>query len=454
MAQLFVISTAYGAIAAATAMREGLIAEGRGERILIAVNGAPVPELSPIFASSPHLGGILAHFDRTESLNDLIAPVLPIAWEPSEQDQPMLERLLRIAWSLGSEPVDLFLQSPQVAPATSLAAIFPGSPICVLGDGLMTYGPLRSKMPWVTASRVSEVHYVDVVPGVVPVLFSDVGAKPTAIGSAALRSILDETADAAHDESLDELAASGGRTVLVLGQYLAALDIVTAHEEDEMQREMVRASREFGAERIVFKPHPSAPPGAVDGPRREAASLGMSFSVYAGSLPAEVVAMKLGVVAAVGGFSTALPTIAATLKLPVRAVGNEVLLARLTPYENSNRVPVTLIDAMTRVRSPYRDAERMQRLLDAVAYCMQPRQMSHLRARALAFVQATPQSEIDRYLDGRILTNLGLPGGAPQRLGVRVLNATTGEKRARDIRDTYRAGARRLRYAWRALGRV
>ena len=48
----------------------------------------------------------------------------------------------------------------------------------------------------------------------------------------------------------------------------------------------------------------------------------------------------------VGCFSTALLTAAALLRLPVARIGTEPLLDRLTPYQNSNRVPVTIVDAL------------------------------------------------------------------------------------------------------------
>jgi hypothetical protein len=451
MTQLFVVSTAYGAMAAAAAIDEGLVASDGGERVLIAVNGAPVPELARVFSDSPHLRSVLARFDRIELLSDVIGHILPIAWEPRAQDHPMLERLLRIAWRIDDGPVELFLQSPQVAPATSLASIFAGSRICVLGDGLMTYGPLRSRMPWVMASRVTEVHYVDVVPGVTPVLFSDVGATATAIAPAAFARMLDEVSDAASDSQLDEWAASARPTALVLGQYLAALELVTVDEEERMQREMVERAAGLGAERVVFKAHPSAPPASVDGPRAAAEAHGVDFVVYSGSLPAEVVAKRLDAIAAVAGFSTALPTLAATLGVAVDSVGNAVLLERLDPFQNSNRVPIVLIDALTRTESPYRDPTQLQRLLDAVSYCMQPRQLAHLRDEAIEFLTDLHPSERDRYFEGRALTKAGLPHGAPRPVRVRVLDLAAGQARSRDLRDTYRAGVRRFAKAWRAF---
>ena len=48
----------------------------------------------------------------------------------------------------------------------------------------------------------------------------------------------------------------------------------------------------------------------------------------------------------VGCFSTALLTASALYGLPVARIGTELLLERLAPYQNSNRVPVTIVDAL------------------------------------------------------------------------------------------------------------
>jgi len=47
----------------------------------------------------------------------------------------------------------------------------------------------------------------------------------------------------------------------------------------------------------------------------------------------------------IGCFSTALTTASAFFGIPVARVGTDLLLERITPYENSNRVPLTVIDA-------------------------------------------------------------------------------------------------------------
>ena len=86
----------------------------------------------------------------------------------------------------------------------------------------------------------------------------------------------------------------------------------------------------------------------------------------------------------------------------------------MTPYENSNRIPVTLIDALL-VRSVPAPAEdpagtdgQLQRLVETVAYCMQARQLPGLRATAAEFLHTgLPQQA--RYFRRRRLAVLDLP---------------------------------------------
>ncbi|MBN9181003.1 MAG: hypothetical protein J0J00_10755, partial [Microbacterium sp.] len=113
MVQLFVLNSGYALTTVVAAMDAGLIRPG-GLRVLVSVNAAPLPETAASPGELPTLRPLLTRFDRVESLNELIAPLLPTAWSPTAEDGPLLERLLRRAWDLPDEPVELFLQSPQV----------------------------------------------------------------------------------------------------------------------------------------------------------------------------------------------------------------------------------------------------------------------------------------------------------------------------------------------------
>lgn len=451
MTQVFVLNSAYGLMTAVAALDAGTIPESRGMRILLTVNAAVIPEAVPDLGDAPHLRGLLARFDRVESLNALLAPTSPTSWHPDPDDLPVFERLLRRAWQIGDESVELFLQSPQVTPSRTLFALFPGAEVTIIGDGLMTYSPLRSKMPRPLIDRVVAVTYADVVPGLTPLLFGGIGAVAAPVPVERFRAVVDEVVAHTADAELDVLSTSPMPTVLVLGQYLAALGLVSDAEEQAMQVQMIDDALQFGPHRIVFKPHPSAPPAIAAAAAERAHQHGLAFEVYDGAVPAEIVAARLHTVGVVAGFSTALPTVHALYGIPISSVGNEVLLQRLDPFENSNRIPVTIIDALTREGSAYLDPVRLQQLVDAVGYAMQPRIAAHLQCPAEEFLAGIDADERDRYFEPRRLKRLGLPGAPALTLSERIFAASGLVGRLEQSRLALRGAYRRVGVAWKAV---
>jgi hypothetical protein len=450
MVQLFVLNSGYGLTTAVAAFDAKLIASA-GPRILVSVNAAPLPETAAGPADLPSLRMLVARFDRVERINELLAPMLPTTWSPAPEDGPLLERLLRSAWGIGDDPVELFLQSPQVPPSRTLATLFPGAPITIVGDGLMTYSPIRDRLPRTVVERVRSVIYADVVPDVEPLVFAEAGVARVPVPATALRSTIDLLAQDATDECLEWLATAAEPTAIVLGQYLASLGLVTAAEEDAMQAEMVDRAHDRGARRVVFKPHPSAPPAASDAVRHRATALGLDFELYEGDTSAEVLTARLDPVVVIAGFSSALPTVRTLFESDIVGVGNEMLLHRLSPYENGNRIPVTIVDALTRTDSPYTSPDALQRLVDAVGYCMQPDIMASLRARAVEVLEGLPPSERERYFSERRLTSLRLPGGRRPSLLTRMMTSTGGVGRIEQVRLVVGGAKRRLGRAWKAL---
>ncbi|MGV9194194.1 polysialyltransferase family glycosyltransferase [Microbacterium sp. MC2] len=450
MTQVFVLNSAYGLMTAVAAMDAGEVPPADGDRILLTVNAATTPETVADLEASPHLRSLIARFDHVESVGALVAPTLPTRWEPDVEELVLLERLLRRAWGIGDGAVELFLQSPQVAPALTVLRLFPTAPVTIIGDGLMTYAPLRRRLPHTLTGRVGSVVYADVVPGVTPLLLAGT-ARPAPLPVDRFRAVVDEVAVHTADADLDVLATSPMPTVLILGQYLAALGLMSAAEEQEMQRRMVDEARRFVPERIVFKPHPSAPPALAAAVADRAAQLGLAFETYTGAVPAEVVAARLHVTGVVAGFSTALPTLRALYGTPPAAVGTEVLLQRLDPYENSNRIPVTIVDALTRSPSPYAAPGRLQHLVDAVGFAMQPRVAASLRPRAETLLGELDAVERDRYFAPARLTELRLPGAPPPGILDRMLAASGSTGRLEQARLSLRGAHRRAGRAWKAV---
>ncbi|KJQ54015.1 polysialyltransferase family glycosyltransferase [Microbacterium sp. SA39] len=449
MTQLFALHSAYGLATAAAAIDAGLLGDPSvksADRVLVPFTSSRVPETTVGIAADPALRSLRQRFDRVEELEAVLGPLHPSSWEPAIGDLPVLERLLTRAWGLDPHDLELFVQSPQVAPARTLMSLFPHARITIIGDGLMTYSPMRVRLPYTVAARIERVVHADVVPGVRPLVGSP-RAEVVPVPPESFRAVLFETDAVKNDAALD----SDLPTVLVLGQYLSALGLMTPAAEIALQRDMIDRAARWSPRRIVFKPHPAAPPLLTDAVRARAEGHGIEFVEYRGALAAELLAERLDAVAVVAGFSTALPTVRALFGRKIGAAGTEAVLRALSPFENSNRIPATIVDALTREDSPYADPERLQLLVDAVGYAMQPKIAGHLRGRAEALLHGLDPVERDRYFAPERLSALRLPGAPEERMLHRVLRPAGGIGRVEEWRLTVIGAQRRVRRAWRVI---
>lgn len=448
MTQLFALHSAYGLATAAAAL-DGDLLGARGERILMPFVSSTVPEISVGIAHDPALASLRARFDRIEGLDAVLGPLHPSSWQPEAAELPVLRRLLTRAWALDDD-LEILVQSPQVAPARTLLLLFPHARITIIGDGLMTYSPMRVILPHTVTARIGRVVHTDVVPGVTPLVAAP-AAAPVPVPPALFAAALTETAAGIDDTADLESRIQGEPSALVLGQYLAALGLVSDRDEVALQQRMIDRAVGFGAQHVVFKPHPAAPPRLADALRARAGAHGVAFHEYRGALAAELLAERIDAQAVIAGFSTALPTVRTLFGRTIDAVGADTVVARLSPYENSNRIPATIVDALTRPDSPFADPERLQLLVDAVGYAMQPVVAAHLRPRAEELLARIGASDRDRYFAPDRLAELLLPGAPRETLVRRALRPVGGIGRIEQLRLTAAGGRRRIGRAWRAL---
>lgn len=415
--QLVVASTLFGAASVVAAIDGGLLDAGDRQRVLLVCNCAPMPELTPALDEIPAAASVLRRFDRVVRLADVIAPLHPQRWSPREEDLLVLQRLLRSAWGLGDGPIDLVMESLATRPAATVARIFRNAPITVYSDGLMSYGPTRDPLPLHVSQRLTGLVHLDLVAGLKPVLLREHDVPTTALDvdrlGAVMRRIAATSTEARSVVATTDPGAGHPTTALLVGQYLSALGLLTRDEEGRLHAEMVATAVASGAKRVLFKPHPSAPPLDLTSVRKAATKEGVTLEVIEDPLPVEVLVATGSVDLVVGCFSTALVTAREVFGVPFVPVGTEMLLERLAPYQNSNRVPVTIIDALGRVGSRYSTVEELQRLVESVSYAMQPKMVPMLRPVAEGFLAAVPDSERRRYVKRKRLTSLGLPGGRP-----------------------------------------
>ncbi|MCX3285415.1 alpha-2,8-polysialyltransferase family protein [Streptomyces sp. NEAU-H22] len=437
--QIFCASTLYGVATLAAAIDSGLFEEP-DRRVLLVFNNSATPETTPALDEMPGFAPLREHFDEVLSWNEAIRPFHPGAWTPRADDIPLFERYLRLLWDLGDDRVSLVLESIQVAPALTVAQVFTDAPVDVYADGLMSYGPTRNKLDPLVGTRVRRLLHLDLVPGLTPMLLTEFGVPAHLVPTPAFLKVLSEVT-----ETVPELPGLPADSALLLGQYLSALNILSPEEEEDLHVRMMRGAVARGHRTVVFKPHPTAPARYSRALETEAEKLGVDLTVLDTPVLAEVLFDRARPALVVGCFSTALFTASAFYDLPVARIGTELLLERLTPYQNSNRVPAGLADALLPGLESGEDgdvlpAERLSGLLAALGFTMQPQIYPDLRPQAERFLARHLGPRTRRYFKKRRLTALGLPGGIPQRLAFLPRNSTARRvvRRARALRKAVR----------------
>ncbi|MEU6989768.1 polysialyltransferase family glycosyltransferase [Streptomyces sp. NPDC046465] len=457
--QIFLASTLYGVATLAAALDAGRF-DPADRRILLVSNNAATPETTPPLDEMPGFARLRGRFDEVRSWNETIAPFHPGGWAPRGDDVVLWERYIRLLWDLGDDDVELAVESIQVNPALALAQIFTGVPVDVYADGLMSYGPTRNKIDPLVGTRVRRLLHLDLVPGLTPLLLTEFGVAPEIVPTDAFVRVLAELADD-EAESADLLPGSEGPDfkgpglegpALVLGQYLSALSILTAEEEEELHIRMVRGAAELGHTQVVFKPHPTAPARWSRALEKEAQKIGVELTVLETPVLAEVLYQRMRPALVVGCFSTALLTATALYDLPAARTGTDLLLERLAPYQNSNRVPVTIVDALlpeltdraaVRAREAGLGTGELTHLLKAVGFAMQPQIYPRLRPEAERYLARNLTTATWRYFKRRRLTALALPGAVPSQLAFIPRNAAVRRvaRRARSVQRSLKRTA-------------
>ena len=418
MIQLISVTTLFGAASAAAAIDAGLLGEP-DERILVHSNNAPIPEVVPSLVDTPGADAVLSRFDRVIDLGELLSPQQPSRWKVFQVDVPTQERLLRKYWDLGDEPVELVLESVHVPPAATIARVFNDARVTILSEGLMSYGATRDPQPHAFGQRLTGMVYLDLVEGLDPLLLSEHGITYHAIEPSVFRGLIEEICASAGLERVEHEAPSA----LVLGQYLSALRLITPAKESAMQVRMLEAARELGATRVLFKPHPSAPSTNTAALIEAARNADLEIEIIDPRISAEAVMATHSLVGVVAGFSTALATAKRVFGLPTRAIGTELMFGALEPYQNSNRIPLTIIDFLNRHRGDEHAIDELRRLTTAVAYTMQPESLAQRREEAVAYLEEASHETRSRYFAQGRLNMLRLPGSTVPPVAVRAARA-------------------------------
>lgn len=430
MTQIIEISTQYQLANVAALIRSGRLGgdgnlgeagrlgDDRQRRILVVANNSFAPELTPAADAMPGSRGLLADFDLVVDWNAAIWPNHPKAFGISGERAPIMERALRREWGIDDhEPLELIVESLPGHPAGALTQLFSTAAISVHSDGLMSYGPVRNPLTLPQWQRLRAIFYTDLLPGITPRQLADHNPDRVVLPTADLADVIDAmTAEVADDLATAGLDSPIDDSALVLGQYLAQLDLITAEEELELHLQMIDEVKDAGLSTVIFKPHPTSARTTIGPLRRRCEEFGLDFVLADVPLLAEIVVAATRPELVVSCFSTGLATAKGLYGCQTAAVGTERLLAELAPYQNSNRIPLTITDALHPGRYELPDgpagtvARNLNGLIDAVTYCMQPGSAAHLRGSAIDFLRSAVGGPDMKYFKRKRLTALDLPG--------------------------------------------
>ncbi|PFG44067.1 hypothetical protein ATJ88_2785 [Isoptericola jiangsuensis] len=469
--QVVTASTLFGAATVVAAWDAGVLPR-RERTVLVVQHNVPAPEASGDLTAGPAFAALADRFDEVVAWNDVVAPYHPKQWRPRPEDAPLWERLLRERWDLGDGPVELVGESVATSPTGALVAIFASAAVTVYADGLMVYGPTRFALRYETGGRVERLLHLDLLPGVRPTLLAEWDVPGVVVPAESFRKVVAALtehavtgpAGSAGQERTgvrlaDHLPAPG-TYALVLGQYMAAIGLIDVAEEAALHRRMVAHAAERGYRHVLLKPHPSAPRQGTEELAAHARTLGVELEVAPAAVLAEALLGESAPGLVVSCFSTALATARALYDVEVAAVGTDLLLDRLEPYPNSNRVPAVVVDALWSADPWAGDVADLQRLVRAVSYCQQPGLLPGLRDDAADLLTGLDDDRLRRWFRRKRLTALGLPGGLPVpwwrssrivHLGDVVDRRLLGGRLRRVVRARYAVGGDDLRAAVGAM---
>ncbi|MGX6450902.1 polysialyltransferase family glycosyltransferase [Brevibacterium paucivorans] len=423
--QVILVSTLYQAANIAGLIESGALGSSEKRRILVIANNSYAPELVPAVNELSGFESIKNHFDHVVNWNATVWPGHPKSFGINPSRAIIFRRLLEHEWGLeAGEKVDLILESLPGAPAGNLAEIFWDCEISVHSDGLMSYGPIRQPLSRSMYQRLRKVFHTDLLPNLQPLQLAEHNPQRHSLSpnsvTAVFRRMAEEAVETFGENTVFEPHSN---TAVILGQYLANIDLISHSDEVKLHIEMLHAAHKHGCTRIIFKPHPTATFSVTSEMQSVARALGIDFVVADVPVLAEVIFALAKPRVAVSCFSTALITARACFGIETIAVGTDIALETVTPYHNSNRIPITIIDYLHAPEPVRKSLEHIElsELVTAVSYCMQPKTLDNFRSEAIAFLQGLSPELQTRYFKRRRLTKLDLPGALPPQSGTRKL---------------------------------
>jgi hypothetical protein len=314
-----------------------------------------------------------------------------------------------VAELAGDDDVELVVGTSTAGVGRALTRRFDGAPVTLLAAGAAAYGPAPAALQGRLAKRVRQVLHVDLVPGLPPVLLTERSVPTRAVPVADLRTA------AASLPSPDPVPDP---TTLVIGRsgpWVGALD---SEAQTALLVAMVQRCSEAGHSRILVLLDPDAAPRTHRQLDKAARAARADLSVVTGDTPVEAWLALDGISLVVGSATEDLLVARSVFDRRVAQLDTEVVVKRLTPFDDPRRTAATLVgatvpDLRTWTSTPGGEEVRpvdLPGLMATVAYAMQPGLLAERRAGAIGYLEVHPDVQ-RRFVRRRRLSELRLPGG-------------------------------------------
>ncbi len=344
-------------------------------------------------------------FTKIIYLNDVIAPYHPVQLNIKDFSNITKSIFYSV---IGIDFCDeMLVESIQVSPAQVMVQLFGSAKINIYADGVMCYSPTRVDLPQSILSRINNVYYIDLITDVKPLLLLEAHPTYIPIDANSLKPVF---------KSLENKITKSNqkKNVLIIGQYLADLNLVSHEEEIEYYYSMLlKAYDEYhDSVNYIFRMHPSCIQNYKYALRAKAMEDGISVSFDEDYMPVECRYNSDNLEKVYGVFSTSLFTLSKLTTAKIQSMHCEDFYEKLTPWFNSNRVPVVLSaisfdEQFARLKQPSIIYSIL--LLHALSY--QPKKFSQILTQILMFkpliyTDKTIVEVIPEIFSGEYLANM------------------------------------------------
>ena len=322
----------------------------------------------------------------------------------------VLDELLDTRGRLEDGAVELVVGTASVEAGRALARRLPDLTVTLLAVDAAAYGPTPELVRGRFARLVTRVVHLDLVPAAPVLLLSERAVAAVPVDPGAYRAVL---ADLPSPGPVED------PTTLVVARSAAWGGTLDAEQQTTLVTAMLQRCAEVGHSRLLVLVDPGTRPRVRKALEKAAKQSRADLTVVDDALPVEQWLATGAVRRVVGCAAPELLVAQTVLGLRAAQLDTDLVLKRLSPFSEPQRVPAALVqatvpDLRSWTATPEGEAPRaldLAGLTTSVAYAMQPELLAGRRGEAIAFLDATKDDVRRRYVRRRRLGELRLPGG-------------------------------------------